>query len=151
MENAFLSGFADELVKEGAHPLLQSVQRGGTMLGQKVKSMAKRVVKRGRGLMARTKGGTGLKGVAKIKAPKIPKMKKKSSVKLAQDGENGEGDSAEDAGAILRAILEEAQARTQQGYQDEETMGVNEPSYGHGGGMKPKKKPMAYGEGRGSY
>lgn len=142
MQSYFLTGFTNELVKEGAHPLIKTVQRGGSMLGQKVKSMVGKVIKRGKKLRATTKGGNGLKGVLK--------MKKKASY----EDENGEGgivsdssdagDSA-DAGEILRAILEEAQARVGDGggYTDETES--NEPSYGSGKGLrgKPINKPVS--------
>jgi hypothetical protein len=87
------------------------------------------------------------------------RLDKLSSTKLAQEGE---GEDSSDAGEILRAILDEAQARVQDGYTDEETMGQDQDSYGAGlgnlGGKKapkftkkvnPTDTPAAFGTGRG--
>lgn len=45
MNSNFLHGFADELIKEASHPLFEAVQKGGTLLGQKVKGMITRATK----------------------------------------------------------------------------------------------------------
>lgn len=116
--DSFLHGFTEELVKEGAigsHPLIQSIKRGGTALGQKVKGMASAAVRRARGIRAKTKGGAGLKKVTK------PATIKKTAafIKFGEMGDDDEpssggiadalgGDNAND---VLKAIIEEAQAR----------------------------------------
>ena len=42
MLTAFIQGFASELVKQASHPLFQTVAKGETMLGQKVRSAISR-------------------------------------------------------------------------------------------------------------
>jgi hypothetical protein len=149
MHSQFLVGFTNELVKTGAPSLKgmsTKVKAGGTMLGQKVKSMTSKVMKRSKGIRATTKGGTGLKGV-------VSKLKKRASVqsvampKLAEDDDSGDsGDDSGDAGDILRAIIEEAQARLedQPGVdQMGATGGADDASYGTGTGKPTGAKPKA--------
>lgn len=125
-DDIFLRGFAAELIKSAGHPLIASVDRTGTMLGQKVKGMATRVTKRARGIQASSKGGSGLKGVVA-----------KAIMKKAE-----EGDDAGQAGDVLKALLEEANARmndreNEQGYNEQAGSGADDPSYGAGQGPGP--------------
>ncbi len=146
MNSHFLEGFTDELVKTGGLPVVGKIRAGATMLGQKVRSIASSVAKRARGIQAETRGGNGLKGVATIKSMKAPGMPKKAAfvIKLADeadgDGDGGKGDDANDAGDILKSIIEEAEARlnnpgNEQGYNEQQSDGANDPSYGAGQGM----------------
>jgi hypothetical protein len=50
----FIQSFEDELTKQAAHPLLQSVVKGGTALGQKVKGMVTRTLDRGNKIRKKT-------------------------------------------------------------------------------------------------
>lgn len=144
--NHFLNGFVDELVKEGAsgHPLFTSIKKGGTALGQKVKHMASAVMKRAKGVRAQSKGGAGLKGVTS-------KFKKRASLvsfgKIAEgDEEPGtESTSGDEANDVLKAIIEEAQARLSgdQAYDDQATPASSDDMFGHGRGLKPRGRVKA--------
>lgn len=147
MNSHFLQGFTDELVKTGGVPMVGKIRQGATLLGQKVRSMTNSVVKRARGIRAESKGGEGLKTVTKPKGIRPVKTAADllAGVKLADDAD-GDGDGDEGGSdEVLRAIMREAEARindesNEQGYNDQQADGADDPSYGAGQGM-PKKKP----------
>jgi hypothetical protein len=138
MDNYFLNGFVDELTKEAAHPLFTSMNRGGTLLGQRVRGLMKRVVKRSRKI---GKGGAkkSVEGAKKLKRKSLASATafKKTSMNMEtlpgvkapkQRPSYGTG-----AGALVRATVREAgKARGQR------------TAYGTGGGNLGARKAPAF-------
>jgi hypothetical protein len=105
--NNFLHGFAVELVKTAG--ISSSMKGMATMLGRQVTKASRKAKK---------------------------KLKKLSSVKLAEYGDLDAEDESSSPDAVLDAIMQEAQARINEDYSREETMGQDEVSYGPGQGLK---------------
>lgn len=138
MTHAFIHGFFDELTKQASHPLFQTVARGGTMLGQKVRGAVARTAKKSEKVSNRATRGAGLKGV----------VEKTSAAKLAffegegedeESGGEGEGSEAEDAGEMLRRMMQQYQQDT--GYSEEPDAAADQPLYGGGKGLPAQEKP----------
>lgn len=130
MTHIFLTGFYDELVKTAAPPLLQTVGKSGTMLGQKVQGAVSRSLKRSEKIGRRAARGAGLKKV-------IEKTSSEDGGFYEEDEEDeseGEGD-ADEAGEMLRRIM--AQYQQDGGYSEEPEAPADAPLYGTGA---PKKK-----------
>lgn len=118
MDNFFLQGFADELVKTSA---------AETMLGQKVKNAVGKIAKRSAGIRSQTKGGSGLKGV----------------VKAAEDDTGAAGDVLRTIMEEAQARINDE--GNEQGYNDQLGSGANDDSYGAGTGtttIHGNKQPL---------
>jgi hypothetical protein len=138
MTQAFIHGFFDELTKQASHPLFQTVARGGTMLGQKVRGALTRTAAKSKKVTNRAARGAGLKSV----------VEKTSAAKLAffegegedeDGGGEGEGSEADDAGEMLRRMMQQYQQDA--GYSEEQDAAADQPLYGGGKGLPPPKKP----------
>lgn len=129
MTQAFIHGFYDELTKQASHPLFQTVARGGTMLGQKVRGALSRTAEKSKKVTNRAARGAGLKGV----------VEKTSAAKLAffeneeESGDDGEGSEADDAGEMLRRMMQQYQQDA--GYSEEPDAAADQPLYGGGKGL----------------
>lgn len=134
MLTAFIQGFASELVKQASHPLFQTVAKGETMLGQKVRSAISRTTEQSKKIGNKAARGAGLKKV----------VEKNAAAKVAffepeEDEEDEGGMDADQAGEMLRRMMEQYQPPP--GYQEEPEAGADAPLYGSGGGKgrKPSK------------
>lgn len=197
MDNVFLNGFADELVKQAGHPLFTAIKNKGVAIGQKAKSIVGKAMKKkgkpklkGTALQRFAKSRSGMKkkgeaadalgmtgkpapkpketsvtapveGRPAPKLPKPPKMPKpmqggqtmetKPQDPLDKTAEWGDentssDEDASDAGAMLKALMEDAEARQQSGFTEETGGSGTEPSdteapyFGAGKGLPKKGK-----------
>lgn len=139
MTQAFITGFYNELVKQASHPLFQTVARGGTMLGQKVRGALSRTAKKSEKISNRAARGAGLKGIVeKTSAEKRAYLEGEEEDDTDESGEEG---TADDAGEMLRRMMAQYQQDT--GYSEEPDAGADAPLYGGGRGLKPVKPPAA--------
>jgi len=136
MTQAFIHGFFDELTKQASHPLFQTVARGNTMLGQKVRGAMTRTAKKSEKAGNRAARGAGLKGV----------VEKTSAAKLAffenedeEGSDEGEGSEADDAGEMLRRMMQQYQQDA--GYSEEPDAAADQPLYGGGKGLSAQRAP----------
>lgn len=172
MSQHFMQGFHDELSKQAGHPLFETVTRGGTLLGQQVRGMMRKAVRRARKLRTKARRGAGLKSKLRLKKkagdvtqtlPKPPTsngpmqppaprpmpapggpqgqpMPSKPPKPIPMQKSSGAPEASEDAGRVLKEVLDQAQAPSQKG--DQIPMGVTDPDYGAGlGNFKGRQAP----------
>jgi hypothetical protein len=132
MTTTFLTGFCDELVKQAAQPILQTVGKSGTMLGQKVQGAVSRAKNLSEKIGRRAARGAGLKKVVEKKASEDGGFYDEEDEEESEEG-------ADEAGEMLRRIM--AQYQQDGGYSEEPDAGADQPLYGGGKGLPAPVKP----------